>query len=306
MTILTISHVTSYSYRQPVSFGEHRIFVRPRESHDQHLLESRLVIDPEPSEVRWLQDVFGNSVAVASFKRRATSLRFDSFVRMEHKPMLTAEVEVEPYARLFPFSYDPEDMPDLLRSMERQHHDPDRILDKWARRFLRKDTETNTIDMLGDMTLSIKRNFTYLSRAEKGTQSPVETLQKRQGTCRDFAVLMMEAARALGLAARFVSGYLYNPRGTSGRVGGGSTHAWVRIFLPGSGWVEFDPTNGIVGNAGLVRVAVARDPHQAVPISGTWSGFPGSELGMDVSVEVNLENSQQIASAAKVAASGNR
>ena len=104
MTILTISHVTNYSYRQPVAFGEHRIFVRPRESHDQHLLESRLLIDPEPAELRWLQDVFGNSVAIASFNHRATHLRFDSFVRMEHKPMLAEEVEVEPYARLFPFS----------------------------------------------------------------------------------------------------------------------------------------------------------------------------------------------------------
>ena len=306
MTILTISHVTSYSYRQPVAFGEHRIFVRPRESHDQHLIESRLVIDPKPSEIRWLQDVFGNSVAIASFNRRATHLRFDSFVRMEHTPMLTSEFEVEPSARLFPFSYAPEDMPDLLRSIERQHHDPDRILDKWARRFLRKDTETQTLDMLGDMTRSIKRNFTYLSRAEKGTQTPVETIRMRQGTCRDFAVLMMEAARALGLAARFVSGYLYNPRATSGRVGGGATHAWVRIFLPGSGWVEFDPTNGIVGNAGLVRVAVARDPYQAVPISGTWSGFPNSDLGMDVSVEVALEEPQQLAAGRKTAASGNQ
>ncbi len=304
--------MTSYAYRQPVSFGEHRIFVRPRESYDQHLIESRFTIDPEPSELRWLQDVFGNSVALASFNRRATHLKIDSFVRMEHKPMLTEEVEVEPYARLFPFSYAPEDMADLLRSIERQHQDPDRVLDKWARRFLRKDTETDTVAMLADMTRFIKRNFTYLSRAEKGTQTPVETIGRRQGTCRDFAVLMMEAARALGLAARFVSGYLYNPRGTSGRIGGGSTHAWVRIFLPGSGWVEFDPTNGIVGNAGLIRVAVVRDPLQAVPISGTWSGFPGSELGMEVTVDVRLDEvaerapQQQSARPEKVRANGTR
>jgi transglutaminase-like putative cysteine protease len=115
-------------------------------------------------------------------------------------------------------------------------------------------------------------------------------------------VLMIEACRALGLAARFVSGYLYNPRGTSGRVGGGSTHAWVRIFLPGSGWVEFDPTNGIVGNAGLIRVAVARDPAQAIPISGTWSGFPASDLGMDVTVDVSLEDNVQSMAPARRAA----
>ena len=290
MTILTISHVTRYTYRQPVAFGEHRIFVRPRESYDQHLIESRLVIDPEPVELRWTQDVFGNSLALATFNRRARELKIDSWVRMEHKPLLTEEVEIEPYARRYPFGYAPEDMPDLLRSMERQHHDPERILDHWARRFVKKNSETETLAMLSSMTKSIRRDFTYISRAEKGTQTPIETLHRRQGTCRDFAVLMIEAARALGLAARFISGYLYNPKGTSGRIGGGSTHAWVRIFLPGSGWVEFDPTNGIVGNAGLVRVAVARDPAQAIPISGTWAGFPNSDLGMDVRVDVSLDD----------------
>lgn len=295
MTTLTISHVTHYAYRQPVAFGEHRIFVRPRESYDQRLIESTLIIDPEPAELRWMQDVFGNSVALASFNRRSKSLTFTSNVRMEHMPLLKEEIEIEAYARLFPFSYSPEDMPDLLRSMERQHHDPERVLDRWARQFLKKGTKTETVAMLIDLTATIRREFTYLPRAEKGTQTPVETIQKRQGTCRDFAVLMIEAARALGLAARFVSGYLYNPRGTSGRVGGGSTHAWARIFLPGSGWVEFDPTNGIVGNDGLIRVAVVRDPYQAVPISGTWSGFPGSELGMEVTVDVTLAEMEEIA-----------
>jgi transglutaminase-like putative cysteine protease len=293
MTILTISHVTRYAYRQPVAFGEHRIFVRPRESYDQHLLESRLTIDPEPAELRWTQDVFGNSLALATFDRRAKELRIESWIRMEHKPLLTEEVEIEPYARRYPFGYAPEDMPDLLRSTERQHHDPERILDHWARGFVKKNSETDTLAMLTGMTRTIRRDFTYLPRAEKGTQTPIETLAKRQGTCRDFAVLMMEAVRALGLAARFISGYLYNPKGTSGRIGGGSTHAWVRIFLPGSGWVEFDPTNGIVGNAGLIRVAEARDPAQAIPISGTWSGFPGSDAGMSVDVVVSLDDPAQ-------------
>ncbi len=265
------------------------------------MLESRLVIEPEPIELRWLHDVFGNSVAIARFAGRSTRLTFDSWVRMEHSPLLTREIAVEDYAQLFPFSYSPEDMADLLRSIERQHHDPERILDRWARQFLGKGARTETVPMLAELTATIRREFTYLPRAEKGTQTPVETLQKRQGTCRDFAVLMMEAARALGLAARFISGYLYNPTGSEGRVGGGSTHAWVRIFLPGSGWVEFDPTNGIVGNAGLIRVAVARDPYQAVPISGTWSGFPKSDLGMKVNVEVHLEDEDEFAASPTVA-----
>jgi len=288
MPLLRISHITEYSYRQPVSFGEHRIMMRPRESFDQHLIEARLDIDPKPAEVRWLQDVFGNSVAIANFDKRAQQLRIASTIRMTHDP-IPPHIEVEDYARLFPFTYSSEDMPDLLRSIERQHLDPHRVIDNWARRFVRNDGTTDTAKMLADMAMQIRQEFTYVARHEKGTQTPMETMQKREGTCRDFAVLMIEAVRSLGFAARFVSGYVYNPARGEGVVGGGNTHAWVRIFLPGSGWVEYDPTNGIVGNRGLIRVAVARDPYQAVPLSGTWSGFPNSSIGMKVEVDVHME-----------------
>lgn len=289
MPILTISHVTTYRYRQSVAFGEHRVMVRPRESYDQHLIEATLDIDPKPVDLRWVQDVFGNAVALARFDRRATELRFDSRVRMSHTPVEPERVDIEEYARDYPFTYSSEDMPDLLRSIERQHHDPDRVVDAWARRFLDRDTRTPTLGLLTEMTCAIKRDFTYIPRPEKGTQTPLETLKSRQGTCRDYAVLMIEAVRSLGFAARFVSGYVYSPSRREGRVGGGNTHAWVRIFIPGSGWVEFDPTNGIIGNRGLIRVAVARDPFQALPLSGAWTGFPGSAIGMDVTVDIAVE-----------------
>jgi transglutaminase-like putative cysteine protease len=290
MPFLTVAHSTRYAYRQPVSFGEHRIMVRPRESYDQRLISARLDITPEPAELRWIHDVFGNSVAIARFDRRARELRFDSVVRLEHTPASDAPVAVERYASRFPFTYAAEDMPDLLRSIERQHPDPDRIVDAWARGFVRDDGRTDTAGMLAEMTAAIRRDFTYVPRHEQGTQTPVETIARGQGTCRDYAVLMMEAARALGFAARFVSGYVYSPSRGEGRVGGGNTHAWVRIFLPGSGWVEYDPTNGIVGNRGLIRVAVARDPMQAVPLSGSWAGFPGSATGMTVDIAVHLDD----------------
>ncbi|WP_174298704.1 transglutaminase family protein [Sphingomonas bacterium] len=293
MPLLNLSHVTTYTYRQAVSFGEHRMMLRPRESYDQHLLDAVLVIEPEPVEIRWLQDVFGNSVAIARFDRRATRLSIDSRVRLRHAPADVSLVDIEDYARVYPFAYSSEEMPDLLRSIERQHHDPQRRIDGWARRFVDPSGRTQTLAMLADMTTAIRREFTYVPRAEKGVQTPIETLERRKGTCRDYAMLMIEAARALGLAARFVSGYVYNPRGMRGggeRVGGGNTHAWVRVYLPGSGWVEFDPTNGIVGNDGLIRVAIARDLYQAVPISGSWGGFPGSFLDMDVRVDVTVED----------------
>jgi transglutaminase-like putative cysteine protease len=293
MPLLTIRHITEYTYRQPVSFGEHRIMMRPRESFDQRLISAQLDISPEPSELRWLHDVFGNSVAIALFDKRAKALRVVSEVQLDHAPLDHAEIDVEDYARLFPFTYSSEDMPDLLRSIERQHLDVARVVDNWARAFVRNDGATETVAMLTEMATSINRDFTYVPRHEKGTQTPIETLDKRRGTCRDFAVLMIEAVRALGFAARFVSGYVYSPTRAEGRVGGGNTHAWVRIFLPGSGWVEFDPTNGIIGNRGLVRVAVARDPYQALPLSGTWSGFPASYVGMDVTVDVRLAEQKE-------------
>jgi transglutaminase-like putative cysteine protease len=284
--LVTLKHSTSYAYAQAVALGEHRLMVRPRESFDQHLIEASLEIVPAPAELRWLQDVFGNAVALARFSGRTRELRIVSKVSVQHAPLAADEIQVERYARRYPFIYSSEDMPDLLRSIERHHHDPDRRIDQWARAFVNANETTDTLDMLRRMNAHIHDEFVYVSRHEKGTQTPVETLSKQQGSCRDFAVLMIEAARALGFAARFVSGYLYNPTRHTPIVGGGNTHAWVRIFLPGSGWVEFDPTNGIVGNRGLIRVAVARDPRQATPISGSWRGFPSDNLGMSVAVDV--------------------
>ncbi|MES2754213.1 MAG: transglutaminase family protein [Pseudomonadota bacterium] len=290
MPLLNLSHVTTYTYRSPVAFGEHRIMVRPRESFDQHLVSIELRIDPEPTEVRWLQDVFGNSVAVATFAKRAKKLVFDSKITLQHDPAELQTVDIEEYARNYPFTYSTEEMPDLLRSIERQHHDADRRIDRWARTFVNREGKTDTLSLLATMTAAIKREFTYVPRSEQGTQTPIETLQRRQGTCRDYAMLMIEAVRALGFAARFVSGYVYSPHQHDTRIGGGNTHAWVRVYLPGSGWVEFDPTNGIVGNRGLIRVAEARDLYQAVPISGSWSGFPGSYNDMTVSVDIVVED----------------
>jgi transglutaminase-like putative cysteine protease len=101
----------------------------------------------------------------------------------------------------------------------------------------------------------------------------------------------MEAARSMGFAARFVTGYIYVPdRDGPGWLGGGSTHAWCQVYLPGSGWVEFDPTNGIVGNRDLIRVAVARNPDQAIPLSGVYWGDQDDDLGMEVEVNVKTES----------------
>lgn len=292
MSLLRVRHVTTYRYRQPVAFGEHRIMVRPRDGHDQQLITAEIDIDPTPASLRWVHDVFGNCVALARFDRRAAELRFDCRISLDHHPVNPLAFALDEHAATYPFSYGAEDMPDLLRLIERQWPDPDRAVDRWVRPFLRHGRPMPTEELLAAITLAIHHGFTYRTREADGVQDPATTLASRSGSCRDFAVLMMEAVRALGLAARFVSGYLHNPGaaadGSGGtRIGAGATHAWLQVFLPGAGWVEFDPTNGIVGtNRDLIRVAVARDPRQAVPLSGTWTGFPSDSLGMTVEVEV--------------------
>jgi transglutaminase-like putative cysteine protease len=283
--ILSVHHVTTYRYRQPVAFGEHRMLFRPREGHDQKLLEAKLEITPEPREIRWLHDVFGNSVCVTRFSGRSRELRFDSTVLLDHTPTNVLDFPIEPHAEAYPFSYDIDDMPDLARSIERQYPDPDHVLELWARQFVQPDGSTGTLKLLATLTHAIRRNFVYVPRPERGVQEPLQTLHLGSGTCRDFAVFLIEAMRSLGLAARFVSGYIYVPE-RSGRVGGGATHAWLRVYVPGAGWVELDPTNGIMGNRDLIRVAIARDHRHLLLLHGTWTGFPSDCLGMTVEVDV--------------------
>jgi transglutaminase-like putative cysteine protease len=287
MKILSVRHVTSYRYARPVAFGDHRLMFRPRDSHDLRLLRTSIVIEPQ-ARVRWMHDVFGNSVAIASFDTMASVLRFESTIELEHYGAEGLELPVASYAATIPFSYCAEEIPDLGRTMERHHSDPEHVVDAWARKFLKKRGATPTLELLHAMTYAIRGDFAYAVRQEEGCQSPVETLQKKSGACRDFALLFMEACRSLGLAARFVSGYLYDAGRDSRRElqGGGHTHAWAQIYVPGCGWVELDPTNGLVGGPNLIRVAVARDPGQAVPLSGTFVGTPSDFLGMTVDVRV--------------------
>ena len=287
MTVLSVRHTTTYAYKRPVRFGDHRILFRPRDSYDQRLISSNLSVTPEPRRVRWLHDTFGNCVAIASFGSEAEQLFFDATIVLDHTPLNTPDFSIEDYARSYPFTYGAEEMPDLSRLIERQYLDPEHKLDRWVKRFIKPGRATDTGQLLMTMTYAIKEGFQYAHRHESGTQDPVTTLSSSKGTCRDFAVLMMEAVRTLGLAARFVTGYLHVPTtGNEEYLGGGNTHAWCQVYLPGAGWVEFDPTNGIVGNRDLIRVAVARDPRQAIPLSGTFFGSGADSLGMTVSVDV--------------------
>jgi transglutaminase-like putative cysteine protease len=283
--LLTVRHVTAYRYASPVKLGEHRMMFRPRESHDLRLVRTRLDIFPAPTDLRWLHDVFDNSVAIATFGDPTWELRFDSTVMLEHLETALPDYALEIEAQTYPFNYADGDRPELLRALIR--HYPGDEVSRWASRFLSPAGSTGTMALLQAMTLSIRDEFTYVRRPQKGVQRPEDTLRWRAGSCRDFALFMMEAVRSLGLAARFVSGYIFVPEeNRSSSVGGGSTHAWMQVYLPGAGWVDFDPTNSIVGNRNLIRVAVAWDHGHALPLWGTFTGAASSFLGMDVDVSV--------------------
>lgn len=292
MPRVAITHRTVYHYAAPVAFGDHRLMTRPRDSHDLRLIEATLAFSPHAT-LRWKHDVFGNSVAFAAFAEEADTLSIESRILLDHFPPEPADLAamVEPFAETIPFAYPPEEVSDLGRTAERHFPDPDRAVDSWAKRFLSTTGPTRTATLLAAMTHAIKADFAYEGRDQEGTRSPTETLAKGSGACRDFALLMMEACRSLGLAARFVSGYLYDAalaESDMPMVGGGATHAWCDVYVPGAGWVEFDPTNGLIGGRNLIRVAVARQPSQAVPISGSFTGKPDDFRGMTVDVTVSV------------------
>jgi transglutaminase-like putative cysteine protease len=283
MSILTVRHCTVYRYGEPVSLGEHRMIFRPRESYDLRLIRTKLVITPKPADVRWLHDPFDNSVAVVTFEGTTSELHFESTVTLEHFETAHPVYPLEEYARTYPFRYSDEDFANLACALTR--HYPGESVSQWALQFLDPANTTPTMKVLSAMTTGIREEFTYTRRVEKGVQTPEETLQSRRGSCRDFAVLMMEAARSLGIAARFVSGYLF-VSASSGLAGGGATHAWMQAYLPGAGWIDFCPTNSIIGNRNLIRVGVAWTHDQVLPLWGTYVGTPGAFRGMEVAVSV--------------------
>jgi transglutaminase-like putative cysteine protease len=294
MPIFSVKHSTIYRYAKPVRFGEHRLMFRPRDSFDQRLLRHSVSVHPEPKEIRWIHDVFGNCVAVIDFRHTARELRFETDIGLDHTPQHAPDFRIDKAALSYPFAYDPDEAADLAQTIRPHYDDPDDEIGKWARQFLSAGRHTETGKLLMTLCYAIHESFAYSRRSEPGTQSPLVTLGLRRGTCRDFALFMMEAVRVLGFASRFVTGYVYVPSRDSETVrGGGSTHAWCQVYLPGAGWVEFDPTNGIVGNNELIRVAVARHPRQAIPLSGSYSGSASSFLDMTVEVKVTKDDGRR-------------
>ncbi len=284
MTTLKIHHRTTYRYRQPVSLGPHRLMLRPRESHDLRLISSSLTLTPT-AMVTWAQDVFGNAVATASFRTMTDNLVIDSVAELQLDAVASPVFDIASVAVHYPFLYSEDEWTDLGGLAAQQYPDTAGRLGGWARTFVRSNP-TDTLALLKDLSAGVSRWISYQSREDEGTQTPTQTLDRGWGSCRDFAVLFVEAARSLGFGARIVSGYIYNPDRNVVDRDAGATHAWAEVYVPGAGWITFDPTNRGLGSFNLIPVAVARHIRQAMPVAGSFLGMTDAFQGMSVEVRV--------------------
>ncbi len=285
MEELLIRHRTSYRYQVPVQLGPHRLMLRPRESCDVRLKAFDLTILPQTT-VSWAHDVFGNAIATAVFTGPTDTLVIESCARVQLEAVAWPVFDIAASAISYPFRYADDEWTDLGALTVQSYPDSTGRLRDWAQAFV-GGNPTDTLALLKDLSAGVPGWVAYQSRDDEGTQSPIQTLNRGWGSCRDFAVLFVEAARCLGFGARILSGYLHNPDLImDGNSGAGSTHAWAEVFVPGAGWITFDPTNRGVGGANLVPVAVAREIGQTIPVAGTYGGEAGllDEMAVEVSV----------------------
>ncbi|MFO0891589.1 MAG: transglutaminase family protein [Isosphaeraceae bacterium] len=280
MKRIRLTHVTEYHYREPVSFGPHRAMIRPREGHDLHIESSRLIVEPR-ADVRWYRDIYGNSIAIITFQEKADRLRLFSEMDVDLYEDTPIDCVVDPLAQSYPFQYDASEQIEIVPyRLPSYPHDGPAVLE-WLRDIYVPGQKISTFDLLNTLNTRIFEKFAYAHREEHGVQLPCRTLALGSGSCRDFAVFMMEAARHWGFAARFVTGYIQMAEGQHG-----ATHAWTEIYIPGAGWRGFDPTNNKLAGPEHVSVGVAREHEKASPLSGSWHGPPGAFDRMHVSVQV--------------------
>lgn len=285
MPWIEIRHRTAYRYATAVHLGPHQMMLRPRETRDLRLVSFDLDISPTAS-VAWSNDVAGNAVAEAAFRGTTDFLVITARMVVDLSAPVWPVFPISASAASYPFLYLNDDIADLGLLASPQYQDRAGRLSDWVEGFVMR-RPTDTLSLLKDVANGVVTQIIYQSRETEGTQGPLETLDRGWGSCRDFAVLFAEAVRTLGFGARIVSGYLFNPSEDSiGSAGDGSTHAWAEVFVPGAGWIPFDPTNRAVGAANLIPVAVARRIEQVAPVTGSFHGTGSDLISMDVGVSV--------------------
>lgn len=290
--ILSIQHRTHYRYPEAVRFAPHRILLSPREHHGLRVESFGLTIKPAAS-VHWMVDTYENHLAVARFQELADEVLIEASLNVELKDRNPFDFIIEPHAENYPFSYNPHERKALLPYLEvGSPSDCAKVLPWVWNEF--PEMPASTLAVLTEINHRIRERFTYVRRDEEGVQSPDETLVSGSGTCRDFSLLFIEICRQLGFAARFISGYLYDPpTGTDHieNVAEGSMHAWTQVYIPGAGWKGFDPTNGVLESHYFIPCAVASSPKQASPIQGSYSHLHAQVPStMEVSLDIKSIN----------------
>jgi transglutaminase-like putative cysteine protease len=261
-----------------VRLEPHRLLLRPREGPGLHIESSSLEISPAAT-LRWLRDAYDNPVAIATFSEPASQLSIVSHCVVQQFDETPLDFLVADFAVNYPFAYDTESLEVLTPYLRGGAGGANAELADWLRRYWQRGEPVQTYGLLSRLCTGVHESFTYQVREQPGVQAPAETLARNTGSCRDFANLFMTAARQLGLAARFVSGYLHAPAADGSS---GSTHAWAEVYLPGAGWKGFDPTSGEIAGSRHIAVAVARTPEVVSPVTGAFVGPPGADLAVGV------------------------
>jgi transglutaminase-like putative cysteine protease len=273
-------HETVYDFKNEVTLGPHKLLMRPREGHDIRIESSSLNIWPNAT-VKWHRDELDNSVAITRFTTPTHQLKIVSEATIQHYDEWPLDFLVEDHAVQYPFTYAQEELHALAPYL---HHKEEQgeLFRHWLTRF-GQTGPVETYSLLVQISEVIGSENQYRVREEPGVQSPETTLQTSSGSCRDYAWLFMCAARRLGLATRFVSGYLHAP---ATELDYGSSHAWAEVYLPGAGWKGFDPTVRRITGCQHIPTAVSIFPEAIPPVSGHFTGPEEENPVPDVRVRV--------------------
>ena len=286
MRRIEITHNTRYEYAEPVKFNTHTLHIRPREGHDVRIESSQLTISPT-YQIRWERDIYSNSIALVDFLDKSATLDITSNVVVQHYGAPPLEFGMDEAAQTYPFHYNPLEQIDLMPYQMAVFPRDYLVVQKWLEKIYTPGKLINTVNLLDLLNKAIVADFKYTVREEPGVQSPQQTMNIGSGSCRDLAVLFIEACRVLGLASRFVSGYLLQPS-ENNIDQHGSTHAWSEVYLPGSGWWGFDSTSGLLVSEDHIAVAHHRHPEAIPPVSGSYLGTANARSSMSVSVDVKM------------------
>lgn len=269
---IALQHLTHYRYDRFVSLSPHLVRLRPAPHCRTPITAYSLKITPEQHFINWQQDPFGNFLARLVFPEKTRELAVEVGLVAEMTVINPFDFFLDPYAQNVPFSYDPQLEKELRPYLEIKESGPQ--LRAWLTGV--DHSPRATVDSLVDLNLRLRRDIDYIIRMEPGVQSCEETLALRKGSCRDSGWLLVQILRHLGLAARFVSGYLIQLQADVKPLDGPAgpetdftdLHAWAEVFIPGAGWVGLDPTSGLFAGEGHIPLACTPDPISAAPVTG--------------------------------------